>query len=112
MFSHLWCHHESLYPSSNGSNELDEGDGEDEKDEWDPDDADPNDAERADRKCLQAIIKLFENIMVSAAGVVDIVVDAYNSYLQTYYDKEPYHMSVLSGITWVNELLTSHPECV
>jgi hypothetical protein len=33
-----------------------------------------------------------------------------NSYYNRYYDKEPYHTSVLSGRAWVEELLDGHPE--
>ncbi|KAG2752764.1 hypothetical protein P692DRAFT_201663243, partial [Suillus brevipes Sb2] len=31
-------------------------------------------------------------------------------YSDTYYNKQPYHTSALSGIGWVNELLTRHPD--
>jgi hypothetical protein len=31
-------------------------------------------------------------------------------YMQSYYDKEPYHTSILTGLGWVNELLTGRPD--
>jgi hypothetical protein len=38
------------------------------------------------------------------------VTDAYNSYSNAHYNKQPYHISVLQGISWVTKLLTGHPE--
>ena len=41
---------------------------------------------------------------VLSAGCIAI------DYMQTYYDKIPYHDSALSGATWVCELLRGHPK--
>ena len=32
--------------------------------------------------------------------------------LQPYYQKQPYHTSILSGYGWVTELLNGHPEWI
>ncbi|KAG2747862.1 hypothetical protein P692DRAFT_201663785, partial [Suillus brevipes Sb2] len=45
-----------------------------------------------------------------ASEVVSLARDTLNSYTNTYYNKQPYHTSALSGIDWVNELLNGHPE--
>jgi hypothetical protein len=106
MFSRLWNHLDDI----NSDNTSDAYDTEDAQD--DNEREDPNDTEKGDLHRLQQIISVFQKLMVSAAGVVDIAVDAYNSYTQAHYDKEPYRTSALLGIAWVNELLTGHPECI
>ena len=40
---------------------------------------------------------------------VSILLTAVVSMLQSYYHKEPYHTSVLTGEAWVLELLAGHP---
>jgi len=109
MFSCLWNHSDD----TNSDNTSDACDAEDAQDAQDDNEReDPNNTEKEDLHHLQQIISVFQKLMVSAAGVVDIAVDAYNSYTQAHYDKEPYHTSALSGIAWVNELLAGHPERV
>jgi hypothetical protein len=112
MFSRLWNHSDDTN-SDDTSDACDAEDAQDAQDAQDDNEReDPNDAEKEDLHRLQQIISVFQKLMVSAAGVVDIAVDAYNSYTQAHYDKEPYHTSALSGIAWVNELLAGHPERV
>jgi hypothetical protein len=41
---------------------------------------------------------------------VSIILTALVSVLQSYYHKEPYHTSILTGEGWVLELLAGHPE--
>jgi hypothetical protein len=89
--------------------EEDEGN-EDEGNEDEGDD--DGDVERADKKILRAVIDLFQNIIVSGSDVINIATDAYNSYSNVHYNKQPYHTSALQGISWVTELLTGHPECI
>ncbi|KAG2037513.1 hypothetical protein BDR03DRAFT_1010579 [Suillus americanus] len=93
----------------------DEGDQRDQRDQRDEgqegEECNEGDAEQADKKALQGVINLFHNIIVSASEVFNnVATEAYNSYTNTYYDKEPYHTSVLWGIDWVDELLKGHPE--
>jgi hypothetical protein len=87
--------------------EEDEGN-EDEGNEDEGDD--DGDVEWADKKILRAVIDLFQNIIVSGSDVINIATDAYNSYSNAHYNKQPYHTSALQGISWVTELLTGHPE--
>ena len=45
-----------------------------------------------------------------AATVISSLRAAVNTYKKVYYDKTPYHTSVLSGVGWLEELRTGHPE--
>jgi hypothetical protein len=77
MFSHLWNH----LDDTNSDDTSDACDAEDVQDAQDDNEReDPNDAEKGDLHRLQQIISVFQKLMVSAAGVVDIAVDASNSY--------------------------------
>jgi hypothetical protein len=120
MLPHLLCHDHgtsnSDQPSTARSDEdfeysLDSMDGEEDEGNEDEGD-DDGDVERADKKILQAVIDLFQNIIVSGSDVINIAMDAYNSYSNAHYNKQPYHTSALQGISWVTELLTGHPECI
>jgi hypothetical protein len=55
-----------------------------------------------------------DNMFTGAACVAIAIADAAGKIVQdhskTYYDKQPYHTSALSGMAWVNELLTGHPD--
>jgi hypothetical protein len=44
------------------------------------------------------------NLVLNAAG------HALQLYSKTHYEKVPYHNSALSGMAWVSELLTGHPD--
>ena len=48
--------------------------------------------------------------LVAAFTVAHIVATAVIIYTDPFYNKIPYHMSALSGMDWVCELLNSHPE--
>ncbi|KAG2077855.1 hypothetical protein BDR04DRAFT_429952 [Suillus decipiens] len=96
------CDEEDISDPTDETDEQDEGD---ERDEV-------GDTGWADKKTLQGVIDLFCHIIVSASEVLNIAVDTFNSYTNVYYDKEPYHTSVLQGIGWVNELLNGHPGCI
>ena len=54
--------------------------------------------------CAQQILRWY------IVFVTVILVDAMISLLQGIYDKRPYHTSALSGVAWVQELLTGHPD--
>src|SRR6267154_6490350 len=124
MLPHLFHHSDNPYAdeedSSNSRNEQDheksdEEDEEDEEDEGDEgdegDDSESvDDAERSDIRLLQVIIDFFQRMAKSASEVVSLAGAATNSYTNSYYDKQPYHTSVLTGVGWVNELLNGHPE--
>ncbi|KAF8656504.1 hypothetical protein AX14_008057 [Amanita brunnescens Koide BX004] len=42
--------------------------------------------------------------------VIPTVLQVLDKYYNRYYNKEPYHTSILSGQAWVEELLNGHPE--
>jgi len=120
MLPHILCHDHgtsnSDQPSTARSDEdfeysSDSMDGEEDEGNEDEGD-DDGDVEWADKKILQAVIDLFQNIIVSGSNVINIMTDVYNSYSNAHYNKQPYHTSVLQGISWVTELLTGHPECI
>jgi len=101
MLSNLLLYHDKI-------DEEDQGDEGDESSE----DLEESieDAEQSDLKFLQAIIQFFQHMISSASEVINIVGITVNAYTTTYYDKQPYHMSILTGVGWVNELLNGHPE--
>jgi hypothetical protein len=68
------------------------------------------DAEQSNLKFLQAIIQFFQHVISLASEVINIAGIAVNAYTTTYYDKQPYHTSILTGVSWVNKLLNGHPE--
>ena len=45
-----------------------------------------------------------------AATVISSLRAAVNTYKKVYYDKTPYHTSVLSGVGWLEALRTGHLE--
>jgi hypothetical protein len=55
------------------------------------------------RQNLNAVILILTNL-------VTIIVPMLIDMLRPYYEKQPYHTSVLSGYGWVMELLNGHPE--
>src|SRR6267154_4106478 len=92
--------------------QIDQTDLEDERDERDERDSSddlPGNAE-SDLKYFQAITNAFRIIICQSSGVYEAATNTIHGYTNTYYNKEPYHTSTLSGIGWVNELLTGHPE--
>jgi len=54
--------------------------------------------------------KMFFSASHVAIQVSDAASCAIQMYSGSYYDKQPYHTSILTGLGWVNELLTGHPE--
>ena len=53
---------------------------------------------------------MFNGIAHVAMAVADAAGKIVQDHSNTYYDKQPYHTSALSGMAWVNELLTGHPD--
>ena len=52
-----------------------------------------------------------EDLIVQAAATAAITASlSAMDNAQAFYDKKPYHDSALSGVAWVSELLTGHPE--
>ncbi|KAG2063453.1 hypothetical protein BDR04DRAFT_1037931 [Suillus decipiens] len=55
-------------------------------------------------------------MLIGGGRVVTDIITATTETLQLYsdahFDKQPYHTSALSGMAWVNELLTGHPDCI
>jgi hypothetical protein len=68
-----------------------------------------NDSE-LDALYLEQICKLFVGAAHTAKSVINATSDAHQQYSQAHYEKQPYHTSILSGIGWVKELLTGHPD--
>ena len=56
------------------------------------------------RRKIQFIMTLILTI------VIPTVLQVLDQYRNRYYNKEPYHTSILSGQAWVEELLNGHPE--
>jgi len=99
-----------LYHPPPSRPQIDQTDLEDLRDETDSSDDLPGDAE-SDLKYFQTVIlNAFRIIFRQSFGVYEAAMSAVCGYTNSYYNKEPYHTSTLSGIGWVNELLTSHPE--
>jgi len=95
------------------NHERDEEDQGDEGDESSEDlEESVEDTEQSDLKFLQAIIQFFQHMISSASKVINIVGITVNIYTTTYYDKQPYHTSILTGVGWVNKLLNGHPEWI
>jgi hypothetical protein len=118
MLPCLLCHNNDLNsgcPTVCRSNEVfedfEDSMGNDDEDQVVDDDGDDN-AEWTNKKILQVVIGLFQHIMMSGSEIINIAADAFNSYSHTYYNKEPYHILALQGISWVTELLTGHSECI
>lgn len=47
---------------------------------------------------------------ILAAQMMSTVHSAITQYTQTYYNKQDYHTSALSGAAWINELKNGHDE--
>jgi hypothetical protein len=89
--------------------DYDEDANEDEYDIVEAEDMD-YDAEESDRRYLACIMQMAMHAMRTVITVLNATTTALEAYSNTYYDKEPYHTSALSGTAWVTELLTGHPE--
>lgn len=68
------------------------------------------DAEENNRRYLSCIMQAAMHVLHTVITVVNATTIALEAYSDTYYDKQPYHTSALSGTAWVTELLTGHPE--
>jgi hypothetical protein len=68
------------------------------------------DPEEDDKSNLLWLMGVSLRLMRTATLAVDAVNAALEAYSDTYHNKRPYHTSSLSGIAWVTELLTGHPE--
>lgn len=55
-------------------------------------------------------IHRFYLLRMAAAMVVQLIVGILIAYMTPFLDKEPYHTSILSGHTWVQELVNGHPD--
>ena len=44
--------------------------------------------------------------------IIPTMLQILNKYYNCYYNKEPYHTSILSGEGWVQELLNGHSKCI
>jgi len=52
-----------------------------------------------------------EELIIQAAAIAATAAGlCIMEYARTYYDKRPYHDSAFSGLDWVLELLSGHPE--
>ena len=49
-------------------------------------------------------------VLLLLTHLITVIVPMLVEMLQPYYQKQPYHTSVLSGYGWVMELLNGHPE--
>lgn len=78
--------------------------------EEDMDDDGSGDAEEKDRVYLSFIMQAALHALHTVITVVNATAIAIEDYSDTYYNKQPYHTSALSGTAWVTELLTGHPE--
>ena len=56
-----------------------------------------------DRNTVNAVLLILTQL-------ISVIMPMLIEMLQPYYDKQPYHTSVLSGYGWVTELLNGHPE--
>ncbi|KAG2073199.1 hypothetical protein BDR04DRAFT_1185926 [Suillus decipiens] len=43
-------------------------------------------------------------------AAVMVVIGIFITYMTLFLDKEPYHISILSGHAWVQELVNGHPD--
>jgi hypothetical protein len=68
------------------------------------------DAEENHRRYLSFIMQAAMHVLHTVITVVNATTMALEAYSDTYYDKQPYHTSALSGAAWVTELLAGHPE--
>ena len=64
--------------------------------------------EESDRRLLDIIVAQWQRELVSISAIAVKVANAI--ILATKCADLPYHMSILPGEAWVQELLTSHPE--
>jgi hypothetical protein len=82
-------------------------------DSVDPEDfncANAVDSEQLDVNELHWIDRMFRGAARVAMAIADAAGQVLQDHSQTYYDKQPYHTSTLSGMAWVNELLAGHPD--
>lgn len=59
---------------------------------------------------LHWIDKMFRGAACVAMAIADAAGQVVQDHTRTHYNKQPYHTSALSGMAWVNELLTGHPD--
>lgn len=82
---------------------LDSPDHDDSMDEADPGQLDA-------KFGLRLMNQMFRDLARVAITVANAAGQVFQNHAQTYYNKQPYHTSALSGMAWVNELLTGHPD--
>lgn len=49
-------------------------------------------------------------VLLILTQLITVIMPMLIDMLQPYYQKQPYHTSILSGYGWVTELLNGHPE--
>ena len=54
--------------------------------------------------------QIYELLLQILSVILNSLVPTILQAIQQYYDKEPYHTSILRGQDWVQELLNGHPE--
>lgn len=59
---------------------------------------------------LQLSEQIYAQLLQILAVILNSLVPTILQYIQQYYNKQPYHTSILSGHNWVLELLNGHPE--
>jgi hypothetical protein len=64
-----------------------------------------NSIDEMEKWIFKALLSASQAATVVSSGASKAI----SLYMQSYYDKEPYHTSILTGLGWVNELLTGHP---
>jgi hypothetical protein len=60
---------------------------------------------------LQAA-QVYQHILQYSALVINILLTATATLVQSVYTQEPYHTSALTGEGWVIELICGHPDCI
>lgn len=53
---------------------------------------------------------LYHTILVAITIQLSLLLPLLTRQIHRFYNKEPYHTSILSGEAWVQELLHGHPE--
>jgi hypothetical protein len=66
------------------------------------------DSNQLDINELHWIDKMFHGAAYVAMAIADAAGQVLQDHTRTHYNKQPYHTSTLSGMAWVNELLTGH----
>jgi hypothetical protein len=55
-------------------------------------------------------IQHFHMLQMAATMISQLIMGIIIAYMTPFLDKQPYHTSVLTGHTWVQELINGHPD--